>query len=276
MSRIASTTRHPLALAGMLLTATLAVPAAAHAQGISAEQMLLNRTAPTISRYQGFVVPLGAATPAEAADRIDGALAMGGNRAGTSIQLPARANDAVARPQAIDGEQALLGRERAPGRRTRAQAPTTPWPSTFALSMSYEGIGAEGVDLLWRGTITAPLAGQATVRLAHAGSPEDRGIPVWPVTALLFFSADDYRSSFIAELSGTMDWTKGEMLLTGLVTDGPATGAEVEQLLRLGASTWKGSLMLRFRSRNTKSVAAITAKDRNGVGPVELGREGGE
>jgi hypothetical protein len=127
--------------------------------------------------------------------------------------------------------------------------------------MSYAGIGSEGVDLIWRGTTTAPLPGQAIVRMAYAGASEDRGMPVWPVTASLFFSADDYRSSFIAELSGTMDWKRGEMLVAGLVTDGAAADTRVEQVLQLRDAKWNGSLRLRFLSGTAKSVAAETVKD---------------
>jgi hypothetical protein len=237
MSRIETTTRHTLTLAGMVLTATLVLPAVTQAQSSTGEQMLLSRIAPTVGRYQGLAVPLAEATSAEFSNRIDGGTAMGGNKAGTSIQPPAGSQPTAA------GHTRL--------------------PRALELPVSYGGVGAEGVDLLWRGTTVGPLSGQATVRMAYAGSPEDRGMPVWPVTALLFFSADDYRSSFIVELSGTMDWTKGEILLRGLVTDGPATGTEVEQLLRLRDSKWNGSLMLRFQTRNTESAAAVTAKDGN-------------
>jgi hypothetical protein len=235
MSRIETVTRHTLVLASMVLTATLAAPSVTQAQSISGEQMLLNRLDLTVRRYQGFAGLLAEATSAESSG-INGATAMGGNNAGTSIQLPA-------------GPESPAGQTR---------------PLALEFPVSYGGVGAEGVDLLWRGSSIGPLSGRATVRTAYAGSPEDRGRPVWPVTALLFFSADDYRSSFIAELSGTMDWSKGEMLLTGLITDGRATGSEVEQLLRLRDSKWNGSLML-FQSRNTHSVAAVAAKEGNGA-----------
>jgi hypothetical protein len=268
MSRIETTTRQTLTLAGMVLTATLVLPAVSQAQSITEEQMLLNRIAPTVGQYQGLAVPLAEATSAESSNRIDGKTAMGGNKAGASIQPPAG-------PQPTAAGHTRL-------------------PRALELPLSYGGVGAEGVDLLWRGTTVGPLSGQATVRMAYAGSPENRGRQVWPVTALLFFSADDYRSSFIAELSGTMEWTKGEMLLTGVVTDGPSSGTQVQQLLRLRDSTLNGSLMLRFQSRNTESVAAETAKDGNDavgrretwisgeqallgrISPVESRGEGGE
>lgn len=111
MSRIETTTRHKLTLASMVLTATLAIPAVTQAQSISGEGMLLNRIAPTIGRYQGSKVPLAEPTSAESSNPIDGATAMGGNKAVTRIQQQAIGNDAVAGPETwIDGEQALLGR----------------------------------------------------------------------------------------------------------------------------------------------------------------------
>jgi hypothetical protein len=111
MTRFETTTRHTLTLASMVLTTTLAVPAVTQAQSITGEQMLLNRVGPTAGRYQRFVVPLAEAASGESANRIDGATAMGGNKAGTSIQQQATGNDAVAGPETwISGEQALLGR----------------------------------------------------------------------------------------------------------------------------------------------------------------------
>jgi hypothetical protein len=97
---------------------------------------------------------------------------------------------------------ALLGLQTPPGTRAESESSVSQTrdrlPESLVFGMTYGGVGAEGVDLIWRGTIKAPLAGQATMRMAYAGAPDDHGMPVWPVTALLFFSADDYHSSFIA------------------------------------------------------------------------------
>lgn len=155
----------------------------------------------------------------------------------------------------------MVGLQSAPG-----SNPETPvrsrdrFPDSVVLPMSYGGVGAEGVDLIWRGTSSAGLAGQVTVRMAYAGAAEDRGMPVWPVNALLFFSADEYRSSFIAELSGTMDWREGRMIAAGVITDGAGADSRLEQVLQLDRK-WNGSLTLRFRSNPPASVAAVTAKD---------------
>jgi hypothetical protein len=159
----------------------------------------------------------------------------------------------------------LLALQAAPGRQPQSQQSSAlqshGLAGSLVLPMRYAGIGNEGVDLIWRGTITAPLAGQATVRMAYAGPPEDHGMPIWPVTALVFFSADDYRSSFIAELSGTMDWTRGEMLGVGLVTDGAAANTRLEHVFRIRDAEWNGSLTFRFLPRAEESVAVVTVKD---------------
>jgi hypothetical protein len=159
----------------------------------------------------------------------------------------------------------LLALQSAPGRQAEAGRSNAlhsgRLPDSLVLAMSYGGIGAEGVDLIWRGTTAAPLAGQATIRMAYAGAAADRAMPIWPVTALLFFSADDYRSSFIAELSGTMDWQRGEMRVAGLVTDGAVADTRLEQVLRLQDGERNGSLTLHFLPRTAGSVAAVSAKD---------------
>ena len=156
----------------------------------------------------------------------------------------------------------LLALQSAPGgQRVVSRPGSAQLPNYLAIPMQYGGFGAEGVDLVWRGSVSGPLAGQATLRMAYAGAPEDRGMPVWPVSALLFFSADDYRSSFIAEVSGTMDWKQGEMVVVGAITDGTGVDTRIEQVLQLRDAKWNGSLRLRFRPGAEKSVAAVTTRE---------------
>jgi hypothetical protein len=156
----------------------------------------------------------------------------------------------------------MVGLQPAPGSNPEAAVVRSRdrFPDSLVLPMSYGGVGAEGVDLIWRGTSSAGIGGQVTVRMAYAGTLEDRGMPVWPVTALLFFSADEYRSSFIAELSGTMDWEERRMIAAGVITDGAGADTRLEQVLQLDRK-WSGSLTLRFQSNPPASVAAATAKD---------------
>ncbi|HUR94308.1 MAG TPA: hypothetical protein VMY76_06980 [Gemmatimonadales bacterium] len=104
---------------------------------------------------------------------------------------------------------------------------------TLAFGVEYGGIGAEGVDLIWRGYAGGPVPGQVVIRVEYAGTIDERGMPVWPVNVWLFYSADDYRSSFAAELSGSMNWRSGDMQVSGIVSDGDRRGAPLEQRLRL-------------------------------------------
>ena len=156
----------------------------------------------------------------------------------------------------------LLALQSAPGGQRVVSRPSSAQvPSSLVIPVQYGGFGAEGIDLVWRGTVTGPLAGQATLRMAYAGAPEDRGMPVWPVSALLFFSADDYRRSFIAELSGTMDWKRGEMVMVGAITDGTGVDTRIEQVLQFRDPKWNGNLTLRFQPRAGKPFAAVTTRN---------------
>jgi len=138
-------------------------------------------------------------------------------------------------------------------------------PDSFAFDVEYAGLGVEGVDQVWRGKVTGPTPGSVTVRVEYAGAPADRGMPVWPVNAWLFFSADDLRSSFAAELSGSMDRRSRELRVTGLVSDGIRQDTVVEQRIRLhrprrGAPTCSapGSSSVGSRSRGRSSRVAMT------------------
>ena len=100
----------------------------------------------------------------------------------------------------------------APGRPAQVPPPaeSVALPDTLAFEVRYGGIGAEGVDMVWRARAGGPVAGLVTIRMEYAGDPADRRMPIWPVNVWLFYSADDLRGSFAAELSGTMSWRTGE------------------------------------------------------------------
>jgi hypothetical protein len=106
-------------------------------------------------------------------------------------------------------------------------------PDSMGFEVEFAGLGAEGVDLVWRGRVAGPVPGLATIRMEYAGGTDDRRMPIWPVNAWLLFSADDYRSSFRAELSGSMNWRSGEMRVTGLVSDGAPRDTPIEQRVHL-------------------------------------------
>jgi hypothetical protein len=151
---------------------------------------------------------------------------------------------------------AALGLSTAAGGSWAAGAPaavsenwTPVFPDSIAFEVQYGGIGAEGVDLVWRGRIADELSGQVTIRMEYAGPQADRKMPIWPVNAWLFFSADDYRSSFAAELSGSMNWHSGEMRVTGVVSDGARVGTPIEQRMQLRRPSYQGTTTVRFMPR---------------------------
>jgi hypothetical protein len=151
---------------------------------------------------------------------------------------------------------AAVGLSAALGDREVPAAPTTVpearaavFPDSISFDVQYAGIGAEGVDLVWRGRILDEVPGLVTLRMEYAGPAADRTMPIWPVNAWLFFSADDYRSSFAAELSGSMNWRTGEMRLTGMVSDGAQVGTSIEQHVRLQRPGSNGSATVRFIPR---------------------------
>jgi len=139
----------------------------------------------------------------------------------------------------------------APGRPAEVPAPAgaVALPDTLAFEVRYGGIGAEGVDMVWRGQTGGVVAGQVTIRMQYAGDPADRGMPTWPVNVWLFFSADDFRGSFAAELSGTMSWRTGEMRVAGLVSDGARRDTAVEQRMRVMRPGLNGTASVVFYPR---------------------------
>ena len=122
-------------------------------------------------------------------------------------------------------------------------------PDTLAFEVRYGGIGAEGVDLVWRAQAGVPVAGLVTIRMGYAGDSADRRMPIWPVNAWLYFSADDSRNSFAAELSGTMNWRTGEMRVAGLVSDGARRDTALEQRMRIARPGLNGSATIVFYPR---------------------------
>jgi hypothetical protein len=122
-------------------------------------------------------------------------------------------------------------------------------PDTLAFEVEYAGVGAEGVDLVWRGHAEGAMPGQATIRVEYAGGSEDHAMPVWPVNVWLFFSADDYRSSFAADMSGSMNWRSGELRVSGLVSDGIRMNMPLEQRLLLHRPGLAGAVTVVFLPR---------------------------
>ena len=153
---------------------------------------------------------------------------------------------------AASGSAAALGRamvREAPAMGTAARPTVAPLPDTLAFDVEYGGVGAEGVDLIWRGIAAGPVPGAVTIRLEYAGAAEERAMPVWPVNVWLFYCADDYRRSFAAELSGSMNWRTGDMHVTGLVSAGTSLDVPLDQHVRLRRPGLAGRATLVFLPR---------------------------
>lgn len=122
-------------------------------------------------------------------------------------------------------------------------------PDTLSFDVEYAGVGAEGIGLIWRGHAEAVVPAQVTIRVEYAGGSDDHAMPVWPVNVWLFYSADDYRSSFAAELGGSMNWRTGELRVSGLVTDGLRMNIPIEQRIQLHRPGLAGAVTVVFLPR---------------------------
>ena len=129
---------------------------------------------------------------------------------------------------------------------TIARSAPVRMPDTLAFEVEYAGVGAEGIDLVWRGQAAGSVPAWVTIRMEYAGGADERGMPVWPVNVWLFYSADDYRSSFAAELSGSMNWRTGQLRVSGLVSDGLRTKVPLEQRVQLHRPGLAGAVTLVF------------------------------
>ena len=124
-------------------------------------------------------------------------------------------------------------------RPTNAPASSVEQPQ-LAYTVDFDGVGAEGIDDVWRGPLVGATPGEITLRVEYRGRPIDVARPTWPVRVLTFVAADDPTRSLLAETSGTLDWDSGIMQLAGLVTEGWMKGARVEQTLRLDGTRFDG------------------------------------
>ena len=153
--------------------------------------------------------------------------------AGVLIALPVTLAAAVLGMRAHPAPPA--GAAAAPGRRAELR-----------YAVQFEGVGAEGIDNIWRGPLGGATRGEITLRVEYRGAPADVARPVWPVRVMAFVAADDPTKSFLAETDGTLDWDTGAMQLIGRVSEGWMKGARVEQTLRLDRTRFDGAGALRL------------------------------
>jgi hypothetical protein len=106
----------------------------------------------------------------------------------------------------------------------------------------FTGVGADGRDMVWRGSIAGAAVGELTVRLAHEGRDIDTSNPTWPVEGIIIVSGEDSRRAFAAEVHGTIDWRTKRVKLAGEVSVGYMRGAHVEQTADLIDNDLSGEL----------------------------------
>jgi len=108
----------------------------------------------------------------------------------------------------------------------------------------FTGVGAEGRDMVWRGTVAGVAVGEMTVRLAHVGRDVDTAKPTWPVEGIIFVSGNDPQRAFAAEVHGTIDWPTKRVKLAGEISVGYMRGAHIEQTADLVNLDLSGELRL--------------------------------
>lgn len=127
-------------------------------------------------------------------------------------------------------------------------------------AIHFEGVGAEGVDDIWRGRIEGPASGEIMLLVEYRGRPVDAAGPVWPVRVMAFVTADNPAQSFLAQMSGTIDWRSGDVQLRGQVSDGWMKGATVEQAFRLDGREFDGKGTLKLEPMPGTQLAGRPAK----------------
>jgi len=116
----------------------------------------------------------------------------------------------------------------------------------LGFSLQFEGVGAEGIDDIWRGKLAGPVAGEVMIRLEVLAPASEPARPRWPVHAIVFVAADDAARSFVAELDGTIDWRSGEMRLSGVVTGGWMAGSPIGDTAQIDPARLDGDGTLRI------------------------------
>lgn len=121
--------------------------------------------------------------------------------------------------------------------------------------LDFEGVGAEGIDDIWRGQLAGPVGGEVIIRLELLAPASESARPSWPVHAIVFVAADDAARSFVAELDGTIDWKSGAMRLSGVVTDGWMAGSPIGETARIDPAGLDGYGTLRIGTMGVASTS---------------------
>jgi hypothetical protein len=124
---------------------------------------------------------------------------------------------------------------------------TATHPTNVEFSVAFDGVGAEGIDDLWRGSLQNPSAGMITIRVEHLAPESHQPMTVGPIHAEVFVSRDDLTQSFGADVTGSID-SAGVLHLTGTVDVGPAAGTPVDVTAQLDPRRLNGHGLIRFLS----------------------------
>jgi hypothetical protein len=116
----------------------------------------------------------------------------------------------------------------------------------LGFSLRFEGVGAEGIDDIWRGKLAGPVPGEVMIRLEVLAPASEPARGIWPVHAIVFVAADDAARSFVAELDGTVDWKSGAMRLSGVVTSGWMAGSPIAETAQIDPAQLDGDGTLRI------------------------------
>ena len=127
----------------------------------------------------------------------------------------------------------------------------TTHPTNIAFTMHFDGIGAEGVDDLWRGALGTPDSGMITIRVEHLTGQAHQPLTSGPIHAEVFVSNEDLAKSFGADVTGSID-KEGFLHMSGLVDIGPAAGTPVTVEAQLDPKRFGGHGIIRFLSMTAR------------------------
>lgn len=109
----------------------------------------------------------------------------------------------------------------------------------------FDGVDANGLDLVWRGRIGDAASGDSAelrLVLAPRGSASDAALPTpWAMEGVLFVAGAPDRS-FAADVVGTIDWQARRAHLQGVVSVGRRVGDRVVYVASVSDFDLRGDL----------------------------------
>jgi len=118
-------------------------------------------------------------------------------------------------------------------------------PANVAFTVHFDGIGAEGIDDLWRGSLGHPDAGMITIRVEHLSGALHKPMTPGPIRAEVFVSHENLAKSLGADVTGSIDST-GLLRLTGTVDIGRTAGTPIAVIAELDPQRLDGHGLIRF------------------------------